>query len=389
MSEYRRNLDQQTSFGEIKQMEKTKPTKRFRKQQEQQEQQKQQQKKAELALTEAEIRMILRGADVLIAVGGRNLLAKLLKGSREKIVLEHGLDQCPAYGFYRDLTIPKITERIDLLIRKDYLRIEYNWKLPMLVFSEKGWAIEAETYAAELYEMCRAAVESESGEGQGAVETETKVSVSTQFPDMKETNRQVVFEVLERIRISKDRRYIPYLEQWRDREVQKVRARITAVIASLENPKKESEYGLFLAKRENWREIMNLIHRAAGAVYSEPFSENAADLLDWLYSRQTVQRLIDDQSLWILKRCGLIIGTGQIQENRIMEVYELPEDGEAYGMRMIQALEGEVKKKYPVIELEWSLPDHEQLEQAGYRMKQFFQAGVLSTALRYAVFQKE
>ena len=134
---------------------------------------------------------------------------------------------------------------------------------------------------------------------------------------------------------------------------------------------------------------MNLIHRAAGAVYSEAFSEDAADLLDWLYSRQTVQRLIDDQSLWILKRCGMIIGTGQIRENRIMEVYELPEEGEAYGVRMIQALEGEVKKRYPVIELEWSLPDHEQLEKAGYRMKQPFQAGVLSTALRYAVFQKE
>lgn len=35
-------------------------------------------------LPEADIRAILRAADELIATGGRTLLAKILKGSREK-----------------------------------------------------------------------------------------------------------------------------------------------------------------------------------------------------------------------------------------------------------------------------------------------------------------
>ena len=47
------------------------------------------------SLTIEEIKVILRGADELIVTGGRSMLAKILKGSKDKKVLEHGLDQCP------------------------------------------------------------------------------------------------------------------------------------------------------------------------------------------------------------------------------------------------------------------------------------------------------
>ena len=40
-----------------------------------------------------EIKMILRGADNLIMRGGRTLLSKMLKGSKEKKLLQLGLDQ--------------------------------------------------------------------------------------------------------------------------------------------------------------------------------------------------------------------------------------------------------------------------------------------------------
>lgn len=51
-------------------------------------------------LPEEEIRAILRAADELIMQGGRTLLAKILKGSREKKVLALELDKCPVYGFF-------------------------------------------------------------------------------------------------------------------------------------------------------------------------------------------------------------------------------------------------------------------------------------------------
>ena len=63
-----------------------------------------------------EIAAILRAADELIATGGRTMLSKILKGSRDKKLLEHGLDQCPVYGFYGQLTLAEISHRIDLVI---------------------------------------------------------------------------------------------------------------------------------------------------------------------------------------------------------------------------------------------------------------------------------
>jgi predicted ArsR family transcriptional regulator len=64
-------------------------------------------------LTDEEIKAILRAADEIIATGGRSMLAKILKGSKDKKVLEHGLDQCPVYGYYKELTLLEITNRID------------------------------------------------------------------------------------------------------------------------------------------------------------------------------------------------------------------------------------------------------------------------------------
>ena len=107
------------------------------------------------SLTDEEIKVILRAADELIATGGRSMLAKILKGSKDKKVLEHGLDQCPVYGYYRESTLQEITHRIDWLIKKDYLVVEYTDRLPMLVFSEIGWEIERETYAEELLQSLK------------------------------------------------------------------------------------------------------------------------------------------------------------------------------------------------------------------------------------------
>jgi hypothetical protein len=84
--------------------------------------------------------------------GGRTLLARTLKGSREKTILELELDHSPAYGAFRDLTIEDITARIDWLIVNDYLGIEYDYRLPLLIYRPRGWAIERETYANELME---------------------------------------------------------------------------------------------------------------------------------------------------------------------------------------------------------------------------------------------
>ena len=165
-------------------------------------------------LPQEDIRMILRGADELISTGGRSMLAKILKGSKDKKIFEYKLNECPAYGYYQDMKLDDISKCIDWMIKEDYLRIEYDYRLPLLVFSEKGWQIEKETFAQELYQRMCLDVE------------EKKARV---LFEMKEVNRQVVMCVLDKIENDGTEEFLPYLEAWKMLEVKKVAARIAEV----------------------------------------------------------------------------------------------------------------------------------------------------------------
>ena len=165
-------------------------------------------------LPQEDIRMILRGADELISTGGRSMLAKILKGSKDKKIFEYKLNECPAYGYYQDMKLDDISKCIDWMIKKDYLRIEYDYRLPLLVFSEKGWQIEKETFTQELYQRMCLDVE------------EKKARV---LFEMKEVNRQVVMCVLDKIEKEGTEEFLPYLEAWKMLEVKKVAARIAEV----------------------------------------------------------------------------------------------------------------------------------------------------------------
>lgn len=165
-------------------------------------------------LPQEDIRMILRGADALISTGGRSMLAKILKGSKDKKIFEYKLNECPAYGYYQDMKLDDISKCIDWMIKEDYLRIEYDYRLPLLVFSEKGWQIEKETFAQELYQRMCLDVE------------EKKARI---LFEMKEVNRQVVMCVLDKIEKDGTKEFLPYLEAWKMLEVKKVAARIAEV----------------------------------------------------------------------------------------------------------------------------------------------------------------
>lgn len=166
-------------------------------------------------LTDEEIKAILRAADEIIAVGGRSILAKILKGSKDKKVLEHGLNQCPVYGYYQDLTLQEITHRIDWMIKKDYLKIEYSDRLPMLVFSEKGWEIERETYAEELLQKLIKLLE---GKEYCFVQ------------GLKDRNRGMILLLIKKIRQTGNARFIPLLKAWKEIEYKKVQAEIQRAI---------------------------------------------------------------------------------------------------------------------------------------------------------------
>jgi hypothetical protein len=172
------------------------------------------------ALSHKEIKLILAAADSIIAQGGRTQLAKILKGAKEKKLLEFGLDKNVGYGFYKDERLEAITKKINWMIKRDFLELEKFGKLPLIVFTDRGWLIQSYQYADKLIR-----------------EWEEWMEQGKKNPDMtylKDRNRQMILLMLERIKESGNKAFIPYLQLWEEVDYRKVRAAIRETIRVLE-----------------------------------------------------------------------------------------------------------------------------------------------------------
>ena len=89
--------------------------------------------------TSDEREWILRAASEIAAKGGRSQLALLLKGSKDKNLLKHNLQNSPAYGKLSFLTIEEIENRIDHLIRRKELLVEFFGDFPLILLSGAAW----------------------------------------------------------------------------------------------------------------------------------------------------------------------------------------------------------------------------------------------------------
>lgn len=167
-----------------------------------------------------EIKWILRATDGIIFKGGRNLLVKILKGSKDKKILELNLDKNPAYGYLKSLSVDDVLAKIDWLILNEYLNIEYDGRLPLLVYTKKGWEIEKDTYSDGLLE-----------EFDRMIEGGTK-EFSMEY--LKDRDRGMILMLLDKVKATGDPKYIPLLRDWEKIDYKKVKQQIIQVIRSLE-----------------------------------------------------------------------------------------------------------------------------------------------------------
>lgn len=171
-----------------------------------------------------EIKWILRGADDIIAKGGRALLAKILKGSKDKKIIERRLNNSPVYGYFKNLTIDEITAKIDWLILNGYLKIEYDYRLPLLEYTDKGWAIEMDTYSDELLTGFDQLLEAKADD--------------YNMTYLKDRNRQMIFLLLDKVKAIKNPKYIPILRAWEKVDYKKVQKKIRCIISDIEKASK-------------------------------------------------------------------------------------------------------------------------------------------------------
>ena len=106
------------------------------------------------------------------------------------------------------------------MVLNDYLDIDYNGRLPMIIFSEKGWETYKPFYADELYSCILKA---------------DKNIWSDLIEQLKQTNRQVVKLLLLKIGTSRNIGFIRFLEKWEEVEVRKVREMINKAVNKLKS----------------------------------------------------------------------------------------------------------------------------------------------------------
>lgn len=106
------------------------------------------------------------------------------------------------------------------MILNDYLEIEYSGRLPVIVFSEKGWEIERDQYADELL-----------AEWQQWVNQNVK-PLSMEY--LKDRNRGMMLLFLEKVKETKNQAFIPFLKQWEKIEYKKMKQAIREVIQELD-----------------------------------------------------------------------------------------------------------------------------------------------------------
>ncbi|MFD0870210.1 RQC domain [Chlamydia abortus] len=170
-------------------------------------------------LPDPELRAILRAADDIIGEGGRTLLSKILKGSKERKLLELGLDRNPSYGYYKDLTLEQIMDKVDHMIRTGFLATEVYGKYSTIVFTSRGWAIERERRAEEFLQEWDYWLEN------------SVAPLNMEY--LKERNRGMMFLFLYKILCSRNKKYIPFLTLWERIDFKKVQAEIRNVIQAL------------------------------------------------------------------------------------------------------------------------------------------------------------
>lgn len=96
-----------------------------------------------------------------------------------------------------------------------------DYRLPLLVYTRKGWEIEMDTRTDEFI-----------ADFDRMIDSGQRPHLMTH---LKDRNREMIMLLLKKIEATGDKRYIPLLEDWAKIDYKKVRHRINSVIRNIEN----------------------------------------------------------------------------------------------------------------------------------------------------------
>lgn len=156
-----------------------------------------------------EIDAVLMAADAIVAQAGRAGVTLILKGSRSQKALAQGWDKLPDYGRLRHLTTDQIARIVDWCIHHDWLWIEYDHGIPLLVHSPQGWERVKMLWVARVLEWFAKWTAAEQPE--------------RVWPALGHIHREIKLRVLEVISHEQRVELAPVLCTWFPHEVRVVR----------------------------------------------------------------------------------------------------------------------------------------------------------------------
>ena len=99
-------------------------------------------------LSREEIEIILRGMRAVFGEAGRPSLARVLAGSKAKTVKEEWKTN-PSYGAFLEKSNDEILEMVDWCLEEEFIRLEKRDGYPILLYAERGLAMDIELAARE------------------------------------------------------------------------------------------------------------------------------------------------------------------------------------------------------------------------------------------------
>ena len=166
-----------------------------------------------------EIDAVLMAADAVVAQAGRAGVTLILKGSRSQKALAQGWDKLSDYGRLQHLTTKQIAQKVDWCIRHDWLCIEYDHGIPLLVHSPQGWERVKTLWVARVLEW----LEEWSAAGQS----------QQVWLRLEHIHREIKLRVLETIAHEQRVELAPVLRAWFPHEVRAVREAINRTLQAL------------------------------------------------------------------------------------------------------------------------------------------------------------
>lgn len=115
-------------------------------------------------------------------------------------------------------------------------------------------------------------------------------------------------------------------------------------------------------------EIQNVLHTTIKMVYPKYYPKEVVDFFCKHHSQEHILEGITSGNMGVLLDNRTIVGTGCFDHNHITGVYVLPcFQNQGYGAHILDCLETEIAKNFPVSILDASLPAVFLYEHRGYK----------------------